>query len=117
MAGIQSGRLNRKIDFYRQVSTKSRTGQMVHTYTFDFSAMSAVYPMRGNERTKHEREEMATMLFKFKTYFNPRVSVTHKIKFDGNFFDIQGFAPMGSMNRRVIEFTGELIDASKVVLT
>lgn len=114
--GIKAGALNRKIDFYIPTSAVDYTGQEVKTFALDFSAMSDVRPIRGRERMQHGREEMATLLYSFRIHFTPRLTVNHRVLFNGDYFDIQSFSPMGSLNRRMIEFVGELIDASKIVI-
>jgi SPP1 family predicted phage head-tail adaptor len=114
--GLRTGTLNRKIDFYKIALTTDSHGQAVESFTFDFSAMADVRPIKGSERAKHDRSEMTTLYYLFKIHFTPKVKVTHKILFNGDYFNIQGFAPMGSLNRRFIELTGELLDASKIVI-
>lgn len=114
--GIRAGTLNRKIEFYKPNISTDNSGQQINTYVLDFFAMAAVNPVRSVERMRHGREEMATLLYRFKIHFTPRLKVTHRVKFNGDFFDVQGFAPMGTMNRRFIEFVGELIDASQIVI-
>lgn len=115
--GIRPGRLNRKVEFYRQVNVVDDAGQETHSWTLDFSAMCDVRFVRGSEMSRHGREEMATILATFTMYFNRSFTVKHRAKFNGDFYDVQNFAPAGSLNRRHMSFTGELIDASQMVIT
>lgn len=114
--GIKAGSLNRKIELYKPVNTIDPSGQEIHAYSFDFEAFAAVDFLRGKEKMQHGREEMSTILANFKIRFTPKLLVTHRIKFNGDFYNIQSFAPMGSMNRQLIEVLGELLDASKIVI-
>lgn len=115
--GIRAGSLNVKVDYYKQTSTVDpESNQQIHGMAFDFSKMCDPRPIRGLERTQHGRENMAIITVSFRCYFDPRVTVTHSIRWEGNFYNIKGFAPMGTMNRRFMECLGELIDADKIVI-
>lgn len=114
--GKRAGTLRRKIDLYKKTITENSSGQEVASYSYDFSLMSDPKPIRGTERSKSGREEMATLAFNFLTYFKKELTATHKVKFNGDFYDIQGIAPMGGMNRRFVEIYAELLDQSKLVI-
>jgi SPP1 family predicted phage head-tail adaptor len=115
--GIRAGTLNRKIEFFREVKTEDPdSGQEVRSFDFDFAAMADPRPVRGHERSQYGREEIAVRLVNFRVFYKETISATHKIRFNGEFYDIQSIAPMGSLNRRFVEILGEIIDASSIVV-
>ena len=114
--GARAGTFNRKVDFYRQTDTQDESGQKAHGYVYHFSKMMDVTSSKGAEKTQSEREELAKVYLRFRGHFDSRLTVLHKAKFDGNYYDVQNFAPVGTSNRRVVVFTGELIDAINIVI-
>lgn len=116
IGGVKAGSLNRKIDLYKQIRTADSSGQEVYSYCYDFSLMSNPRPLRSVERTKFSRDEIAITEFTFVTYFKKNISNTHKIKFDGNFFDIIGLAPMGANSRRFMEISAQILDQTTLVI-
>jgi len=114
--GIRAGSLNRKIDLYKEVVTSDSSGQEIRGYQYDFSLLSDARPLRGTERAQAGRVELATITYTFRTYYKEKISVKHKVKFNGEFFDIQSLAPMGNLNRRFMEIFAELRGASTLVI-
>jgi len=128
---IKAGDLNRKIEIYRikehldsdgkvildeagQPVEVDQAGQPKKTLEFLSFAWASVRPVRGYEKMQHGREEMATMQYTFKIRFN-NLKASDLLKLDDAFWEIQSMAPMGRLNREIIEVLAEQIDVRKIV--
>jgi head-tail adaptor len=60
---------------------------------------------------------MLTSQARFRVRYKGSISATHIIKINGQFWNIQNLAPLGRLNRDIVEIMAEQLDVSKVVIT
>jgi head-tail adaptor len=130
--GVHAGRLNRLVEIYEVEEHLDSTGAakldeagfpiaMDETgfpskkLNLKGKAWANVSPVRGNEKMRHGRAEMATMLYNFKIRFQ-NLKASNVIKHDGAYWEIQSLAPMGRLNREVVEVLAEQIDMGNIVV-
>lgn len=115
MSGIVAGALNRKVDFYRAIKTTDHTGQAVVSYSLDFSAMAKVSPVRGSELARYGRVGAATQLLRFQIYYRTNLTTEHRIRYNGNDYNIDTFFAEGDMQRRYVTIIAEILELNQIV--
>lgn len=113
---IRAGRLNRKVDIYRQVIVTDDYGDSAST-TLELrgSAWASVRASTGTEKMQFGREESATIMYSLEIRFNKDIEVTDQILFNGYYMNIVSIAPRGRLNRETVEVYCEVLEVSKLV--
>jgi len=113
---IRAGRLNRKVEVFKQVTITDDYGDASSTTLQSKGfAWASVKAINGSEKMQYGREEVASIMYSLEIRFNKDIEVTDKILYNGYYMDIVSIAPRGRLQREVVEVMCEIIDVSKLV--
>jgi head-tail adaptor len=112
---VRAGRLEHKVGIYKVVTTYDESNTPVKSYELKKYAWANVRANTAQEKMKHGREEMATVVYTLEMRYDSTLHVTDQIKFNNYMMDIQSIAPRGRLNRENMQVHCEVIDVNSVV--
>lgn len=107
---------NRRVEIFEVVETQdSETGQVTKALKSKGLAGARIRPVRGWEKRRSGREEMAQREADVDLRWHGDLKVTDLLKFDGYLWGITSLSAIGRMNRDYIEVSVECLETDGII--
>lgn len=95
MATFGAGELDRRIDLYVQSESQSTSGAPEEKFAFRDSVWAKYKPVKGQEQIQADQfsgDSWVTFIIRYRA----DIGVCDRVKFDGNFYDIEETSMLGT---------------------